>query len=718
MKKYMYIIVVLCCVCFLTGCSREKAPNKDQLSNDEAVNKTSNMDTTIKDLLVNKKSRLGNTQQNMGCWGGTYFDGEHIYYTTMDGLYKIDKSGIKNKVLSTEGSCDFLCKAGNLIVFMEYINNKDSTTNKIYLRSFNKTTGETTILLDLSDNFNAYILNAIGTKIYYNAVDDDISNFTYVYDLLTGENQFFLSEGALMNEKGIYFVAENEVDNFNTIMFKFFDNKSDIEIAKIDGYPRIESGEYLILQKYDNSCIYRLNLKTKEYETIIDKPGVTFIMDHEGDLIWGNCDSLYRCDINGNNTQELLNRKEIGLDVLIPNIIDGQIVYTNFPKTDLYFFEQRSNEETYENMTYENMTSEELAEELIWLKDYSWNGCFSEGLIAVCKDGYWGYVDGHNNIKIDFMFNDAYAFEHGRAVVSGQEMRGVIDKTGNYIIEPKYKDIWIVSDQFIEVGEWTNAYYPSEEYKLLADINGNMIIPNKCKDILIGDNNLITAYEYDKNDQYNTLYKVYTYHGNLFREYEGQVGRYSEEYASYRVKEGPIVGSGEITGYYNYDGLYTYIDTDGYQVTENIYVVANEFKNGMTTVASLIPGNDNWYDEDVLWQVIDKDFNIISTIGSGGFSCNRIYDEYAILEYGDGWSGRTYKLVNIYNTSKEYGNFSYCESYDDVNCCIVQDSETGFYGLFKEGELIYDCIYNDISYNGDGIFILVRGLNETTYEAY
>lgn len=76
----------------------------------------------------------------------------------------------------------------------------------------------------------------------------------------------------------------------------------------------------------------------------------------------------------------------------------------------------------------------------------------TEGLIAVLKDGYWGFVDPTNKTIIDFKFTgNVWPFKNGVAYYNkrgfssmgkyNDEIVGLIDKKGEIILAPKYKEI-------------------------------------------------------------------------------------------------------------------------------------------------------------------------------------------------------------------------------------------------------------------------------------
>ncbi|MBR4029653.1 MAG: WG repeat-containing protein [Alistipes sp.] len=77
--------------------------------------------------------------------------------------------------------------------------------------------------------------------------------------------------------------------------------------------------------------------------------------------------------------------------------------------------------------------------------DYRKAWVFSEGLAAVMKDGKIGFINAENEVVIPFKFsyNHAdYIFNNGYCVMPSEDgFEGVIDKTGEWVIEPIYKSV-------------------------------------------------------------------------------------------------------------------------------------------------------------------------------------------------------------------------------------------------------------------------------------
>lgn len=73
---------------------------------------------------------------------------------------------------------------------------------------------------------------------------------------------------------------------------------------------------------------------------------------------------------------------------------------------------------------------------------------FSEGLAAVQKNGNIGFIDHKGNVVIDFLYPyhgnplTEFVFDDGHCVVANNEGKcGVIDRTGQWLIQPEYDNV-------------------------------------------------------------------------------------------------------------------------------------------------------------------------------------------------------------------------------------------------------------------------------------
>ncbi len=86
------------------------------------------------------------------------------------------------------------------------------------------------------------------------------------------------------------------------------------------------------------------------------------------------------------------------------------------------------------------------------LNNYCKAWVFSEGLAAVMKDGKIGFINARNEVVIPFkfdytykcgMYDIGYLFHNGYCIMSDKDGKfGLIDKSGNWVVEPEYDQIW------------------------------------------------------------------------------------------------------------------------------------------------------------------------------------------------------------------------------------------------------------------------------------
>ena len=99
---------------------------------------------------------------------------------------------------------------------------------------------------------------------------------------------------------------------------------------------------------------------------------------------------------------------------------------------------------------------------------------FSEGLAAVEKDGYIGFVDATGKVAIDFRFPyrgnplSEFVFHDGHCVVANSSNKiGVIDQKGNWIIQPLYDHVDATKDYAI--------VHTKGDFKKQIDYTGNVL---------------------------------------------------------------------------------------------------------------------------------------------------------------------------------------------------------------------------------------------------
>ena len=99
---------------------------------------------------------------------------------------------------------------------------------------------------------------------------------------------------------------------------------------------------------------------------------------------------------------------------------------------------------------------------------------FSEGLAAVEKDGYIGFVNTKGKVAIKFKYSyrgnrlSEFVFHHGHCIVADSSNKiGVTDHKGCWVIKPLYDNIHLAKDYAI--------VYKDGEFKKQIDFNGNVV---------------------------------------------------------------------------------------------------------------------------------------------------------------------------------------------------------------------------------------------------
>jgi hypothetical protein len=148
--------------------------------------------------------------------------------------------------------------------------------------------------------------------------------------------------------------------------------------------------------------------------------------------------------------------------------------------------------------------------------DYTKAWYFSDGLAAVMKDGKIGFINAQNEVVIPFKFRYNYAdyiFKDGHCVMqSADGMEGVIDKSGEWVIEPIYRTISdphsdrgyrIIVDEHGRYGIIDTAsqfVYPADyDYISFVD-DGFMIVNDGVKQVVDFDCNIIDPFIVDYLD--------------------------------------------------------------------------------------------------------------------------------------------------------------------------------------------------------------------------
>ncbi len=197
--------------------------------------------------------------------------------------------------------------------------------------------------------------------------------------------------------------------------------------------------------------------------------------------------------------------------------------------------------------------------------------CEREYDINRSSEGYFGYADVYGKVVISEKYTEALSFKNSRAVVGikkdNKMLYGVIDRLGNYIVEPKYDTIFERDSSMFICGQRTQVQYKysyalinhdgnvitnsPHYYKLESFSNGRAL----CGVPVNGD---ITVLKYGYLDT--------TGHEIITPQYE-YAESFSEGYACVKLGE-----------------KYGYIDENGKVVIPMQFERANSFSEGLASV--------------------------------------------------------------------------------------------------------------------------------------
>ena len=286
---------------------------------------------------------------------------------------------------------------------------------------------------------------------------------------------------------------------------------------------------------------------------------------------------------------------------------DGQLVIEpKFQSASLFHDGLAAVRESW-NRKYINKRGEVVIE-----GNFSSTGDFSEGKAAVRFDGRWGFINRSGNFVINPKFRDAYSFSNGRAFVRSLHNWGYyyVDENGRKIESVDLPDAF----DYVETNEFRDglALVRDDDDFGYIDKSGNAAIPLKYNEARPFSEKLAAVKISDKWGFINSKEAV-----EISPQFisAGDFGsgmapvRINSNQFGYLNKSGPLVIPEQFDVAETFredraavfiDGKWTFIDTEGNQITSPKFDEVEPFFNGLAKVTILVPNEmDDEFTEKV-----------------------------------------------------------------------------------------------------------------------
>ncbi|RMG77636.1 MAG: WG repeat-containing protein [Bacteroidetes bacterium] len=361
---------------------------------------------------------------------------------------------------------------------------------------------------------------------------------------------------------------------------------------------------------------------------------------------------------------------------------------------------------------------------------------FSEGLAAVKLGSKWGYIDKQGNVEIDFQFFRAGDFKNGLAYARrDSEPFGYIDHSGQWVIEPRFTDAFNFDRGAARITERIN------DVKKMGLINqsGEYIVRPKYLNISTFNADGLAIVAYGSGQ---TRYGLMNIHGEIITTYhfreifpfkEGLARVKLKDYYGFINKAGTLVipakfdQAGDFSeglAYAKVNGKFGYIDPAGDFVIPPRFSKCMDFEDGRAVVfygykkGGLIDREGRF----LIQPGINRMVEFSEGRGLVRKSDSRFYYITEQAQMYDGYYQDAGKFQNGVAVVKENGRWGIINQkgikiippkYDHIEQFeggFAKVQIKGFTGLTNlRGELIIQPDYEYIRYAGEGVFRVEQG---------
>ena len=323
---------------------------------------------------------------------------------------------------------------------------------------------------------------------------------------------------------------------------------------------------------------------------------------------------------------------------------------------------------------------------------YDEYGAFdSEGMVPVRQDKYWGYINTAGEQVIGFYFKKAQPFVGDSAVVKADSRYGVIDRAGEYLVQPKYYKIEIDEETGYILVEESNHWGAYDKF-------GNCLIVPMLNDF--GERGFYDEIVIRNGILYGKL------NDGIYHPYDESGNRILPEAHSVDL---PYNGYHIVRVYDNSPfryTRYTFADESFNLLSDKQYRALSMFSSNGYAVGTT---------DYETWEVIDGTSKVHYTFGKIADSSN------ITMSYTNGYlacggylifTSAYYGVVDL--STGQFTEYAQVIAEDGTSCVKVA-AESGLWGLYEKDELLYPCVYDSISFDEETRqFTLTRG-GEVSY---
>lgn len=319
---------------------------------------------------------------------------------------------------------------------------------------------------------------------------------------------------------------------------------------------------------------------------------------------------------------------------------------------------------------------------------------FSEGLLAVEKNGSWGYVNTKGDKVIDYYFEAAYAFVGKYAIVERNGKYNLIDKSGVTQFEDDYDYLYLD----IETGL---LWFVVDELIGLMKTNGDIIVDPTYE---------VTA---DDDSSYSLEYFTFFQNGLARVVKDGLYGYINER--GVVVIDTQYTSAGHFASNRAYfldaNNLYGYIDQRGTIKVDAQFDYAEEFNASGVAIV----GNENDALE-MIYAIIDESGDEIA----GGFTDIETLGNIFIVEKTDEWyliNGKGKRLTeghfDDYAIVDNFVMLATLDENDDATAISIFDITGDVYHVMTNEEVVSEELDDILTYKGDLYMLFVPNSGTT-----